>query len=156
MLLHLKHISYAVLPHVCSRVKIGRRSDARGDRGRIFMSTLQYLRFSSKPVVKAKHFSTINLFHPSFSMSLSFSPFSLSVSLACLATASLWPLSLSLSGPLSIDQAGRQHHSRPWTLYYFYELSSCQGTNIYPSADRALRIEGWFVHLIYLACFRQC
>lgn len=65
-------------PHVCSWVKRGRGSDAGGGRGSFFfMSTLQYLRLSSKPAAKAfssaKHFNAINLYK-SFLRSLSLSP----------------------------------------------------------------------------------
>ncbi len=129
-----------------------------GGRGSLFMSMCIYLRLSSEAVVKAlgpaKHFNAINL-NKSFlrSVSLYFSrssPSLLSVSLAGLAKASLLcDLSLSLSGPLN----GGQYCSSPWILYYFYELSSCPGTNIYPCADRAMHIRGWSVNLIYLPFF---
>lgn len=99
-------------PHVCSWVKRGRGGDAREGRGGFFfMSTLQHLCPSSKPVVKAfssaKHFSTINLYKPflhslSFSiflsdpLPLSVSPFSQS-SWSCHGFSLVWPLALSLS-----------------------------------------------------------
>lgn len=127
-----------------------KREWCRRRKGELFfMSTLQYLRLSSKPAAKAfssaKHFNAINLYK-SFLRSLSLSVcISVWPSPSLLSVSLVWPRLHSCVTSLSLRATERrpgQHCSSPW-IFFFYELSSRQENNINPSADGAMYFSGF-------------